>query len=150
FRVAAAARGSALPAPGARARSRLPCRFRRLGHRRPDRALGPGSSVTPTFRSGRKFMATLAFNAFRPLRFPGLEASPYRPIDGGRRPRLAVISTYHDLCGIAGYTRGLERQLGDIFDVTVFNLDQYLLRATHRRVKRFANRHIRDICREIR
>jgi glycosyltransferase involved in cell wall biosynthesis len=97
-------------------------------------------------------MATLAFNAFRPPGFAarGLEASPYRTTDGARRPRLALISTYHDLCGIAGYTRGLERQLADIFDVTVFDLDQYLLRATHRRVRRFADRHIRDICREIR
>jgi glycosyltransferase involved in cell wall biosynthesis len=97
-------------------------------------------------------MATLEFNAFRPLRFAarGLEMSRYRPTDGTCRPRLAVISTYNDLCGIAGYTRGLERQLSDIFDVTVFDLDQYLLRATHRRVRRFADRHIRDICREIR
>jgi glycosyltransferase involved in cell wall biosynthesis len=97
-------------------------------------------------------MATLAFNAFRPLRFapPGLEASSYRATDGARRPRLAVISTYNDFCGIAGYTRRLEKQLGDVFDVTVFDLDQYLLRATHRRVRRFADRHIRDICREIR
>ena len=96
-------------------------------------------------------MATLEFNAFRPLRFAvrGLEASPYRPTDGDCRPRLAVISTYNDLCGIAGYTRRLESQLDDIFDVTVFDLDQYLLRATHRRVRRFADRHIREICREI-
>jgi glycosyltransferase involved in cell wall biosynthesis len=97
-------------------------------------------------------MATLEFNAFRPLRFAvrELELSSYRPTDGACRPRLALISTYNDLCGIAGYTRCLEKQLSDIFDVTVFDLDQYLLRATHRRVRRFADRHIRDICREIR
>jgi glycosyltransferase involved in cell wall biosynthesis len=97
-------------------------------------------------------MATLEFNAFRPPFFAalGLGVSPYRQSDGVRRPRLAVISTYNDLCGIAGYTRGLERQLADSFDVTVFDLNQYLLRATHRRVRRFADRHIREICREIR
>jgi hypothetical protein len=97
-------------------------------------------------------MATIEFNALRPLRLAARrpEVFPYRPTDGASRPRLAVISTYNDLCGIAGYTRGLERQLGDMFDVTVFDLDQYLLRATHRRVRRFADRHIRAICREIR
>src|SRR5262249_8834557 len=50
----------------------------------------------------------------------------------------------------AAYTRSLEKQLGDIFDVTVFDLDQFLLRSTHNRVRRFADRHIQDICREIR
>jgi len=97
-------------------------------------------------------MATLEFNASRSsLRFErGLEASRYRPADSACRPRLAVISTYNDLCGIAAYTRSLEKQLADMFDVTVFDLDQYLLRGTHRRVRRFADRHIRDICREIR
>jgi glycosyltransferase involved in cell wall biosynthesis len=67
----------------------------------------------------------------------------------GRRT-LALISTYSDLCGIAAYTRSLEKQLGDIFDVTVFDLDQFLLRSTHSRVRKFADRHIQDICREIR
>jgi glycosyltransferase involved in cell wall biosynthesis len=79
----------------------------------------------------------------------GREAPPSRPADRAARPRLAVISTYSDLCGIAGYTRGLANQLGDVFEVTVFDLDQYLLRSTHRRVRRFADRHIHDICREI-
>ena len=60
------------------------------------------------------------------------------------------MSTYDDLCGIAAYTRSLEKQLSDIFDVTVFDLDQYLLRNTHARVRKFADRHIQDICREIR
>jgi glycosyltransferase involved in cell wall biosynthesis len=96
-------------------------------------------------------MATLEFETSRStfLAAMGLDPLPWRPARAAR-PRLAVISTYSDLCGIAGYTRGLERQLGDIFDVTVFDLDQYLLRATHHRVKRYADRHIHDICREIR
>ena len=45
-----------------------------------------------------------------------------------QRERLAIVSTRHKLCGIAAYTAALERQLADIFDVTVFDLDQYLLR----------------------
>jgi glycosyltransferase involved in cell wall biosynthesis len=96
-------------------------------------------------------MTTVGFEALRPLRSvkTGLDASPLKATGRAARPRLAVISTYNELCGIAGYTRGLEKQLCDDFDVTVFDLDQYLLRSTHRRVRRFANRHIRDICREI-
>src|SRR5271155_2164304 len=94
-------------------------------------------------------MATVEVEASRSSFFAavGLDALP---ADRAARPRLAVISTYSDLCGIAGYTRGLERQLGDIFEVTVFDLNQYLLRATHRRVRRFADHHIHEICREIR
>jgi glycosyltransferase involved in cell wall biosynthesis len=96
-------------------------------------------------------MTTVQFEAkhqpyFRAI---GLGAAPTRTAERGARPRLAVISTYSELCGIAGYTRGLERQLTDVFDVTVFDLDQYLLRSTHRRVRKFGDRHIRDICREI-
>jgi glycosyltransferase involved in cell wall biosynthesis len=96
-------------------------------------------------------MATLEFESHPPLfPSPAISASPFRPhVRGGRR-KLALISTYDELCGIAAYTRSLERQLGDTFDVTVFDLDQYLLRSTHGRVRKFGDRHIQDICREIR
>ena len=63
-----------------------------------------------------------------------------------RRERLAIVSTYDKLCGIAAYTRALERQLADIFDVTVFDLDQDLLRSRHPRVSRLGDRHIKEIC----
>jgi glycosyltransferase involved in cell wall biosynthesis len=66
------------------------------------------------------------------------------------RPRLAIVSTYDELCGIAGYTRALERQLGADMQVTVFDLDQYLLRSPHRRVQKLGNQHIRRIARELR
>lgn len=61
------------------------------------------------------------------------------------RPRLAIISTYDELCGIAGYTRALEKQIQVDMDVQVFDLDQYLLRSPHRRVQRMADRHIKNI-----
>jgi glycosyltransferase involved in cell wall biosynthesis len=79
-----------------------------------------------------------------------ISASPFRQTGRTDRKRLALVSTYDDLCGIAAYTRSLERQLSEIFDVTVFDLDQYLLRSTHARVRKFADRHIQDICRAIR
>jgi glycosyltransferase involved in cell wall biosynthesis len=66
-----------------------------------------------------------------------------------RRERLAIVSTYDKLCGIAAYTRALERQLAEIFDVTVFDLDQDLLRSRHRRVSRLGDRHIKEICAEL-
>ena len=59
--------------------------------------------------------------------------------------RLAIVSTYDELCGIAGYTRALVQQLNQHVEVTVFDLDQYLLRSPHRRVQRLADRHIKDM-----
>lgn len=66
-----------------------------------------------------------------------------------RRERLAIVSTRNKLCGIAAYTQALERQLADIFDITVFDLDQYLLRSRHQRVRALGNRHIKEICQAI-
>jgi hypothetical protein len=63
-----------------------------------------------------------------------------------RRERLAIISTRDRLCGIAAYTAALERQLADLFDVTVFDLDQDLLRSRHPRVRRLGDAHIKEIC----
>jgi len=95
-------------------------------------------------------MTTLKFESHSPLF--SLSPSHNAPFGHARRRRkkLALISTRDELCGIAAYTRSLERQLGDIFDVRVFDLDQYLLRSTHGRIRKFGDRHIQDICREIR
>ena len=65
---------------------------------------------------------------------------PLSPRSG--RLRLAIISTYDEMCGIAGYTRALEQHLRPHADVTVLDLDQYLLRSPHKRVQRLADRHI--------
>ncbi|HET6606236.1 MAG TPA: hypothetical protein VFG62_06185 [Rhodopila sp.] len=64
---------------------------------------------------------------------------------GRQRLRLAIVSTYDELCGIAGYTRALTQQLSPHADLTVFDLDQSLLRSTHRPVQRQADRHIASI-----
>jgi glycosyltransferase involved in cell wall biosynthesis len=66
-----------------------------------------------------------------------------------QRGRLAIVSTRNKLCGIAAYTKALERQLADLFDITVFDLDQYLLRGRHPRVRTLGDRHIKEICREL-
>jgi len=96
-------------------------------------------------------MTTLEFDSRSAvLPHPAASAPSVRSASRPARTRLAVVSTHDDLCGIAAYTRSLERQLGDVFDVTVFQLNQFLLRSTHRRVRRFGDRHIQAICREIR
>jgi glycosyltransferase involved in cell wall biosynthesis len=59
------------------------------------------------------------------------------------------VSTFDELCGIAGYTRALERQLRPAFDIQVFYLDQYLMRSTQRRVNRLADREIKAICKAL-
>ncbi len=59
--------------------------------------------------------------------------------------RLAVVSTYDDLCGIAGYTRALVQQLQPFMDVEVFDLDQFLLRSSHRRIQRLGDEYIADM-----
>jgi glycosyltransferase involved in cell wall biosynthesis len=66
-----------------------------------------------------------------------------------QRERLAIVSTRNPLCGIAAYTAALESQLTDLFDVTVFDLNQSLLRSNHPRVRKIADKHIQEICREI-
>jgi hypothetical protein len=38
------------------------------------------------------------------------------------KPTLAVISTFDDLCGIAGYTKPIVGLLAGPFDITVFDL----------------------------
>ena len=96
-------------------------------------------------------MASVQFEPSRPLLFPegGVVAGRLRAVGRTSRPRLALVSTYNELCGIAAYTRSLERQLADVFDIRVFDLNQYLLRSTHGRVRKFADRHIQEICREL-
>jgi len=63
----------------------------------------------------------------------------------GKKPTLAIVSSYDEFCGIAAYTRHLERQLAEHFDVTVIPLDQRILRyETPRRIK-LGNEHIARI-----
>jgi glycosyltransferase involved in cell wall biosynthesis len=69
--------------------------------------------------------------------------------EGGARPRLAIVSSFDELCGIAGYTRALQRQLGASFDITVFDLDQYLLRSPHRSVQKLADAHVTAIAAQL-
>ncbi|HKS88315.1 MAG TPA: hypothetical protein VJR70_02635 [Stellaceae bacterium] len=92
-------------------------------------------------------MATPAFRTATPLEAPrrGRTAPP-----PSRKERLAIVSTSSKLCGIAAYTAALRRQLADSFDITVFDLNQYLMRSPHRRVRRLADGQVKEICRALR
>lgn len=68
---------------------------------------------------------------------------------GGRKERLAIVSSSDRLCGIAAYTEALRRQLEPLFEITVFDLDQYLLRNRQAAIRRLGNAHIRSICAEL-
>jgi glycosyltransferase involved in cell wall biosynthesis len=63
-----------------------------------------------------------------------------------KKPKLAIVSTFDDLCGIAGYTRFLLKQIESDFDVDVFDLDQFFMRSTNRRLRKIADRMVRDFC----
>lgn len=62
---------------------------------------------------------------------------------------LAIVSTLDDLCGIAGYTRALAKQLSDEFEVKIFDLDQYFIRNTNKQVAAQADQMIDDIARDV-
>lgn len=63
-----------------------------------------------------------------------------------KKPRLGIVSTFDDLCGIAGYTRYLMKQLENDFEIEVFDLDQFFMRATNQRVRRAADDMIKAFC----
>lgn len=66
------------------------------------------------------------------------------------KPSLAIVGTFDDLCGIAAYVKTMVRLLGEHFDVTVFELDQFLFKHPSPSVQRLAEEEIRTICRELR
>src|SRR5712692_6081641 len=94
--------------------------------------------------------STMAMPAFRsPASLQPDRRGQTAPLPSGRES-LAIVSTSSKLCGVAAYTAALRRQLDQSFDVTVFDLNQYLLRSPHRRVGKLADRHVKEICRAIR
>jgi glycosyltransferase involved in cell wall biosynthesis len=78
------------------------------------------------------------------------ESSTGLSVRPSQRRRLAIVSTYDELCGIAAFTRSLVRLLKRDFDIEVFDLDQYLLRQTERLARRTADDYFRKICDRLR
>src|SRR5216683_2546331 len=77
--------------------------------------------------------STMAMAAFRSPTSPRQEGFGQLATAPSRKESLAIVSTGSRLCGVAAYTAALRRQLSDAFDITVFDLDQYLLRSRHGR-----------------
>lgn len=65
------------------------------------------------------------------------------------RKKLGIVSTYDELCGIAGYTRHIEPVLSQVCDVKVFDLNQFILRSTERRARHLGDLEIKKICDEL-
>jgi glycosyltransferase involved in cell wall biosynthesis len=78
--------------------------------------------------------------------FPFPVAESASAMQMGKRPRLAIVSTFDDMCGIAGYTRLLMKQIEADFDIEVFDLDQFMMRSMHSRVRQIADNMIKDFC----
>lgn len=66
------------------------------------------------------------------------------------KQKLAIVSTFDDLCGIASYTKAIVEQLSPYYDIKVFDLDQFLLSNIKNDIVKLANEDISNICREIR
>jgi len=69
--------------------------------------------------------------------------------DQSSRKRLAIVSSYEQFCGIAAYARRLAHYLSADFDITVFPLDQTLLRGTTKQFRRHGNQHIGEIAAQL-
>ena len=65
------------------------------------------------------------------------------------KPRLAVISTFDDLCGIAGYTKPIVKLLEEHFDITVFDLDQFVFKSRSPVVQRMAEQELVAFCKTL-
>jgi glycosyltransferase involved in cell wall biosynthesis len=87
--------------------------------------------------------------AFRTRAGSAPEAFSNAAVSPSRRERLAIVATGSKLCGIGAYTAALQRQLSDAFEITVFELDQYLMRSPYKRVRKLADARVKEICREL-
>lgn len=67
----------------------------------------------------------------------------------GKRPTLAIVSSYTKYCGIAAYTRRLAEYLQGAFEVEVVPLDQLLCRARTPRQMELAEKHIDEVAEQV-
>jgi glycosyltransferase involved in cell wall biosynthesis len=66
-----------------------------------------------------------------------------------KKPKLAIISTYDELCGIASYTKALVPLLENHFEVTVFDLDQFIFKNEAKSVQKLADKKISQIANDL-
>ena len=63
-----------------------------------------------------------------------------------KKPRLAIVSTFDDHCGIAGYTRCLVRQIDPDFEIEVFDLNQAFMRSLDSKMSAAADNMVKEFC----
>lgn len=63
------------------------------------------------------------------------------------RKKLAIVSSYNELCGNATYTEVLRREFSKRYDVTILPLNVGLLNTAERHLRRLADEHINEMCR---
>lgn len=66
-----------------------------------------------------------------------------------KKPKLAIVSTYDELCGIAGYTKALIPIFSEKFEIEVFDLDQFIFKHSSKSVQKLADQEILKICQKL-
>ena len=63
--------------------------------------------------------------------------------------KLAIISSYHELCGIATYTEALEKEFKKHFHVDVLSLDLDLLNSSNSMIRKRGDQHIKELAKKV-
>ena len=63
--------------------------------------------------------------------------------------KLAIVSSYKELCGIASYTAILEKEFKKHFEVEVIKLDTEILKSNKENLVKMGNKHINEIAEKI-
>ena len=63
--------------------------------------------------------------------------------------KLALITPWNELCGIAAYSRYLKSALDPDFDIDIFELDDFILRSDHPRLRMRGDRLIKEYARRL-
>jgi len=69
--------------------------------------------------------------------------------ENGCAPKLAIVSAYDCLCGIAEYTYFLVQSLRKFADVTVIELDQHTFKNSTRMAREDAEKQLKIICNQL-
>ncbi|MGY8768451.1 MAG: glycosyltransferase [Pirellulales bacterium] len=72
------------------------------------------------------------------------------PPQNGPPPKLAIVSPYNCLCGIADYTLFLVQSLRKFADVTVYELDQDVLKQKTTDAREHAKKQLKLLCNQLR
>lgn len=65
------------------------------------------------------------------------------------KKRLAIISSYNELCGNATYTEVLRKEFSNHYEVDVLALNVGLLNSNRKQIRRLAEAHIEDLAEKI-